>query len=206
MKTRTISNVAWVTTIRTFVDGDVFRESNVDLMANDISDRLGYLKAQVDASGKLDVANTWTDENTFSANIVSNGSLIVNGAAGFNDELNVNDLIQLFGTAVFTGVDLRLDSRETLADAADTIVNVIARVPLVTANRVYTLPSYSAGRIVVLSRPRAGDNFTITLQDSGATTLAIIPALTSGWIVAYGSGTWKPLLWSDGITSLLGTV
>src|SRR3972149_6424632 len=67
MKAYTIDlGAAWAATIETFQDGNVFRETNIDLMADSIADRLGYLKAQSDTFVAVgDNPVTWTGEHIF---------------------------------------------------------------------------------------------------------------------------------------------
>ncbi len=225
MKTLAISNVAWVATVRSFVDGDVFRESNIDLSMGDVADRLGYLKAQVDASGKLAADQTWTGSNTFSSgasetniftgdNPVQFAGISVASTAGFADEVTFASLLQhnggdaeFLGSSVDIGTVLKLSDVATLADANVTIANTIVRVPQTTANRTYTLPAGSAGRLVILVRPRSADAHTVTLQDPSAATIGICPVSAQAFIVAqYNGVAWKALMWSNNVTSISTTV
>lgn len=207
MKTTAIADVAWAATIRTYQDGDFFEESNTDLVADDIADRLGYLKARDLESAKLVGNNAFTGENTHADTETFNGTALFEGSVGFNGEANVNDVLNVNGTVEFAdGSEIKISSGETLADASATITQTIARVPTITANRTYTLPAASDGRIIYFARLGTAA-FTATLQTSGAVTIGVVPSGQPGFIKAWCDGaTWKALEWSSNITSLLATV
>ncbi|MGL4442661.1 MAG: hypothetical protein ACRCU1_03480 [Alsobacter sp.] len=205
MKTTAIADVAWAATIRTYQDGDFFQESNTDLVADDIADRLGYLKARDLESGKLAGTNIWSGiSNTFNNDLNAASATLT--SAGIEDAVISNSL-QIEGTVEFVnGSAIKISSGETLADASVPITQTIARVPTITANRVYTLPAASDGRIVYFARLGTAA-FTATLQTSGAVTLGVVPSGQAGFIKAWCDGaTWKVLEWSANITSLLATV
>lgn len=213
MKNVTINTAAaWSGTFRSYQDGDIFRESNIDLQAGDLADRLGYLKAQVDGAATEAGNNTFTGVNAFNldagdltitgaSDLVITSGFQVNAASAFNAPVTCNDIIE-----VAAGIGL---AHETLADAADTIAATTthARVPALTASRIYTLPAAAGcapGHTVILERVRTADAFTATLQDpTGPTTLGVISASNAGWIMAVLRGSsWRLGAWGGTVTSL----
>ena len=207
---------AWSGTFRSFVDGDIFRESNIDLNAGDIAERLAYLKDRADIAVTTTGTQTITGIKTFNTDA---GPLTITGvddfacaatatfgaAVAFNAEVAAND--NLLAAAAF-GI-----STETLADAAAALsaAAVVHRVPTLTANRVYTLPATvtAEGQLMFIVRNRTADAFTVTLQTSGATTIGVISASSAGWILVRGTtsgNTWRLVAWGGTVTSLDTTV
>ncbi len=197
------TGAAWVATYKTWQDGDVFRESNTDVIWDALGDRLGYLKTQVDLRATLAGTNTWTAANTFQSDVTVEGDLnttsAINGAGGtFTDIMN------------FSAISL---APTTLTDVDTTISGTFYefRVPAITGNRIYTLPSTTGlvdGHRIQIVRMRTADAFTVTLKDpTGPTTLGIISASLQGFIEATKKGSsWVVSQWGGTVTSLLTTV
>lgn len=165
MKNLTISLVAaWVATIRTFQDGDIFRESQIDLYSGDIADRLGWLKTN---KADLSAANTWTATQTFSPS-----GLV---AAIFNKQISFGG--GLTGAWLEHRVRVLGDANETPTLDAELYI-----VPQITANRTYTFGSYGGNpqRRIRIIRQRTADAFTVTV--SNGTTVAVIAASKPGWV------------------------
>lgn len=224
MKSLLISTAAsWGTSIRTWVDGNILRESNCDLIAGDIADRLGYLKNALDAKVNLAGSNTLTGLTTWAAGaapgIVVNGdqgittnTLDVSALATFTSDVQVTTAgtLTIDGpVTVSTFGQLRLGVT-TLNDAAQTIPSggYHFRVPQITANRVYTLPaSTGGGRTIKLERLRTADSFTATLQTSGAVVMGVVPVSANGFIeVVDGPTGWVVSSFSNTISSVSQTV
>jgi hypothetical protein len=206
MKSVTINlAAAWSAAIQTFVDGDVFRESNIDLNAGAIADRLGYLKTTVDGKASIAGANTFTGNNEFDTDAgtweVSGG-----GDAVFTCSLlDANCNLRARSSAVVDGslellTTLVLNSH-VLPDASGTLPvgNICYRVPALTANRAYGTPAASPdGKLLIFTRPRTADSFT-----AGLTGIGTVPVSEAGFIVAIvRGGAWVPVLWSSNITGL----
>lgn len=203
---------AWSGTFRSFVDGDIFRESNIDLNAGDLAERLAYLKDKADAAAYLAADNTFTGNNTFTTSsagddltVGGDGELIVNVGATMNGAMAI-------ASAAFTGrieIDAEFNpGSNVLADAAATCSAVLfQRVPTLTANRVYTLPAGSDGDLAVLTRSGT-EAFTATLQDpTGSTTVGVISSGASGWIAAQKRGSnWVAVMWGGTVASIRTTV
>lgn len=188
-KDLTITNTAWVDTIKSLVNGDPLPEAYWDIIFGTIADRLGYLKAN---KGGLADANTWTQLQTFQQQVN------VTNEIGFDVTTDRSGVIY----RGFTGPD----SDTSIDGKYDTY-----RVPTLTANREWSLIAISgiqastARRRIRVTRPRTADAFTLTLK-RGATTLGVIPASQAGWIefeyVAGGGVGWAVSAWSSNITSL----
>lgn len=217
MKSVTIptgTSVAWSGTFRSFVDGDIFRESNIDLNAGDLADRLAYLKDKADAAGYLATANAWTGENTFTTEasvtdfiVDGDGEMTVNASAQFNAAANFASEVATSGGLLLSGY--LAAGIETLADAPATLSNVLVhRVPTLTANRVYTLPTGTDGQLALFIRPRTADAYTATLQNPAATTMGVISASNSGWIlcVKKPASVWVVAAYGGTVTSVDTTV
>ena len=218
MKNVTINTAAaWVTTVRTFQDGDVFRESNIDLAAGDVADRLGYLKNALDAKAGLAADNTFTGANTFDDSINVDGDVIASGALeGGNATLT---------GALAVGADLSFSSSSsagvksrymTGAVAADTITAAYdhVRVPTLTASRVWTVeddPAPRDGATIEFYRP-GSDAFTLTIRREtalgGVTTLGVLNSAAPGtWLkILFKSGHWVVAGQSSDVSSLAATV
>ncbi len=203
MKNVTINTAAaWAGTFRSYQDGDIFRESNIDLSAGDLADRLGYLKATVDAKPDLDDANVWTEPQTIDGSVFSGSAYLVAqhviGEVTFAESPDVD--------AYHSGVlhrELVLgDSSSSHYPTDDTFV-----VPQLTGNRVYTfntVPVGNAGRRIRIARRRTADAFTVTIA-SGTGTLAIISASNAGWVdieQSSAGGDWRVVAWGGTVTSI----
>ncbi len=204
---------AWDTFIRSFQDGNIFRESNIDLATGDIADRLGYLKNKADLAGYLAGTNVWTAANEFQSTVTVTGgndvdltdAVLQAGNSNFAGEAEFDDVVHMQGGVAF--------NLTTLADANATLAasTYEHRVPTLTANRVYTLPATTGlndGHKILMARLRTADAFTATLQDpTGPTTLGIVSASTAGYIVATKKGSsWVVSQWGGTLTSLLTSV
>lgn len=204
MKSTTINTAAsWAGTIQSFVDGDQFRESNLDLSANSIADRLGYLKAQADISAKTNAANTFTNANTFNTDthdLTLTGAGDVKITAGLLD-VNTNSAFRAPHVCEMQGT-LKLLAEfgitsTVLPDASGTIPAgvMLCRVPAITGNRTYTLPAVGASdnRLVLLTRSGT-EMFSVTL----ATGIGSLSAGAAGWIlVGVRAAAWKAIAWSS---------
>lgn len=225
MKSLAISlAAAWSSSVRSFVDGNTFRESNIDFLVGDIADRLGYLKNALDGKANLAGSNALTGYWTWAAGAVSgirvlgdNGvwttDLRSDGFASFYNQVTFDALsnVDVNGPMQITTSGQIQESITTLADANATIPGggVHFRVPTLTANRTYTLPNTGNGtyRRIRLERPRTADAFTATLQTSGAVTMGVISISAAGWIeVVDGSAGWVVVGYGGTVTSLSTTV
>ncbi len=228
MKTVSIDTAAlWGAGLRTWQDGDVFRESNTDLVIEDIGDRLGYLKAQADLAGYLAADQTWEGSNEFDTgtgggaetiSVIGDGDFKLENGGGLRVATGTDGgswVASAFTTnqdcdAEFGGVLAFLErlvaSTETLADAPATLSHALVhRVGTLTANRVYTLPSGTAGQLSLIKRTRTADAFTVSLAD-GSGNIGVISASQAGWMLAMCSSgtTWVPIAWG-GTLSTVGT-
>lgn len=225
MKNVTINTAAsWGASFRSFQDGDIFRESNIDLQAGDLADRLGYLKAQSDASGKLAADQTWTGSNTFNTGTGTPKTIAITGDGDFNVErIRVATgtdggswdastfIVKSAVEATFECIPLLFAGlaaeSASVADASASLSSVlIHRVPALTANRVYTLPSGAAGQLAFIKRTRTADAFTVSLNDGGG-TIAQISASAAGWVLAMctTTTTWVVIAWGGTVTSISTT-
>lgn len=211
---------AWSGTFRSFVDGDIFRESNIDLNAGDIAERLAYLKDKADAAAYLAADQTFTGSCTFAGGATKTFSVTGDNAASFAGVTVSSSFTTQAGSSVSIVADdceiaspLLLSSAlgvatGDLADAAATIgaAATIYRVPTLTANRIYTLPSAAVNNHTVLVvRMRTADAFTVTVQTSGATTMGVISASAAGWILCHyktSAAAWRVVAWGGTVTSL----
>ena len=145
MKSVTIptgTSVAWSGTFQSFVDGDIFRESNIDLNAGDIADRLAYLKDRADIAAYLANDQTFTGSCTFAGGATETFSVTGDNAAEFNNvtingSTSVQDLTVAAGLLV---AGVFAPDYATTTDANASLGNeFVQRVPTLTANRTYTL-------------------------------------------------------------------
>ncbi len=201
MKTTAIADVAWAPTIRTYQDGDFFEESNTDLVADDIADRLGYLKARDLESAKLAGNNAFTGDNTHAGTETFSAPINLNFTTNLNDELIVDPVsgaLDVQGVISITGT-LFLDNSETLADANASVTAIIASVPTLTADRTYTLPAAVDGRLCFFRRPRTADAFRANLiRPSDSASMGQIAASNRGWLLcAVIGGDWKVVFHSE---------
>lgn len=226
MKTVSLNLAASAPTgISSFQDGDIFRESIIDLQAASLADALGWLKAQALAAGYLAADQTWTGSNTFATGTGGGTKTIaITGDGDFNVErirvatgtdggawdastFVVKGAVEAtFECVPLFAAGLAAES-ETVADAAASLTGVlIHRVPQLTANRVYTLPSGAPGQLALIKRTRTADAFTVTLNDGGG-AIAQISASAAGWILAMctTTTTWVVLAWGGTVVSISTT-
>lgn len=214
MKSLTISlAAAWAATIQSFVDGDVFRESNIDLQIASIGDRLGYLKTKADAAGYLAAAaQTWTGLQTVSG---AAGGIAISGDQGL--VLSGGGTLQCGVDAEFTGPVACQDTIDingalylpnaTLADANATIATYgLNRVPQLTANRSYTMPGGGGSTLAVISASAAG---WVELQDANGAVIRITRSRTADAFTVTilgtpgsGANQWRVSAWGGTVTSL----
>lgn len=201
----------WANTLRSWVDGDVFRESNIDLYTGSIGDRLGWLKTAVEARVKLAGNNNIQGTQVFSTGSVT-FAVPVTGVSG----LTINGgATSLLGTTVTSltipngrgGIKNRI---LTLADANTTLVEVNHdqyRIPENVDARIYTFTDNADydGRTVTIVRPRATDNFSVRIKRSGdaGNNLFQLPANTAGWcMITCDAGVWKIGPWSHSASGI----
>lgn len=205
MKSLAINLLAsWSAAIQSFVDGDVFRESLIDLMSGSIADRLGYLKTAVDGKASLAGSNAFTGDNEFNTD-VSSWEVSGSGDALFTcGLLDANCNVRARSDATVDGAltlltTLVLNSH-VLPDASGTVpaTYVCYCVPTLTANRAYGTPAASPdGKLLIFTRPGT-EAFT-----AGLTGMGTVPSGQAGFIVAVvRGGAWVPVLWSSNITGL----
>lgn len=217
MKNVTINTGAsWSGTFRSFQDGDIFRESNIDLQSGDLADRLGYLKAQLDGKGALASANAWTSTNSFAA--VSTFAADLNGSGthellftGWNMEIGpiACDGALTFPEARADGQSLRVHTESDADATVDWGAYDEVRVPQTTASRTYTLSGSTPreGARVRVYRARNTDAHTVTIKTpGGAATLAVMDASAASWVDLTYDGAWKVSGFSQDISSLLASV
>ena len=223
MKATTIDTAAlWAGTISTWQDGDIFRETNTDIVSESIGDRLGYLKAKADVAGYLAADQTWAGSNTFDTGVADTTTFAGDNAVVFNTSVDVNSTFHsvdnaaldgetsLNGAAYATGLFGISTADTTDADATLSTMTV-QRVPTLTGNRVYTLPAPTyPGQLCLLIRNRTADAFTATLQTATPTTLGVVSASSAGWILAQAKNItatgWRLVAWGGTVTSLDTTV
>ncbi len=201
------------TGVRSWQDGDIFRESNCDLPTTDIVDALGWLKTTL--SFKVAPA----DDVDFSGTINFTGAVVFDETTGLIPvEFNTGILINALGLEVTSGGitcsagNISLQGGEltysstvssgtvhrvtTGTDAALTITAAADeyRCPQLTANRVWTVdntPAPTTGRRLRVSRPRTADAFTLTIQREDTTTLCVFASMASGYVdLIYFGGQW----------------
>lgn len=209
MKNLTINlAAAWDTFISTFQDGDVFRESQIDISMGTIANRLGWLKTALEAKPDLADNNNWTGVNTF---VPSSGNL----------SLILYREVAFIATGVSpteaarSGLMRRTrtlpDASGTEAPDADTLV-----VPVLTTNnKTYTIGNHTGndGRTIRVFRPGPNNTFSATLRDSAGTTICVFPADASdamAWVdiefSALKSPMWLPRGHGGKTTSLSNTI
>lgn len=203
MKNVTINTAAaWAGTFRSYQDGDIFRESNIDLSAGDLADRFGYLKTAVDAKPDLSDTNTWTGRQTIDLSAGGGGSPYLTALQVIGE--------MYFSTNVSHNANSGLLMREyALADSSTSLYPVAETfiVPQLTGNRVYTFnvaPAGNFGRRIRIVRRRTADAFTATIA-SGTGTLAIISASNAGWVdieQSSAGGDWRVVAWGGTVTSI----
>lgn len=206
MKSYTIDlAAAWAASLQTWQDGDVFRETNTDIVIDAIADRLGYLKTQSDTFVAVgDDPVVWTGEHSFNGGTTTLGTTVI-------DELNVSSGGTLTGTWIGVGSMTFgstnnitfvgegggvLGRRSEGSDAATTFTTAadVVSVPQLTANRVYTARSTGPvppfGARIRVYRARTADAFTVEIQREGGTSLATISASAQGWVDLFFTTKW----------------
>lgn len=204
MKSTTINlGASWSGSIRTWQDGDIFRETNYDVVTGDLADRLGYLKTYADGKASLAGTNAWTGVNTFSP---SGGGLI---SVILYRQVALVDA----GTDAVEAAKTFISKRKRTLPDADSAVTIDAEtfvVPQITGNRTYTFGSYggNAGRCCRIVRPRTADAFTVTIKNSASATIAVIAASQQGAVeIEYGwTSDWVPTFWTSNVSSIATTL
>lgn len=168
------------TAIQSFQDGDIFRESNIDLQAASLADALGWLKAQLALKATLSGANTWTSFQTFQPDGAWGSEPL---SALFYREVRLVTYATSPTEAATAGFIQRVI---TMADANETW-NPVAEIFLVPQNaaaRTYKFnsPSGGASRKIKIVRPRSVDAFAVTIQDGSSVTMGIISSSEAGFI------------------------
>lgn len=217
MKNVTINTAAsWSGSFRSFQDGDIFRESNVDLNAGDLADRLGYLKAQADNAVLLTGSQTITGNKTFNGTNTFGGPISSSNAITATNTVTLSGALNQSGVTTLTGqlnVHENLSSpHDSMSDANESFDNVhlLYRAPQITANRFYTLQTGASvvGRLTFFTRSRTADAFTCTIQDAGG-TVGVIDASAAGWLLlqCVDSSTtgWRVVAWGGTVSSLRTT-
>lgn len=217
MKNITINTAAeWVTTLLAPQDGDKARELTFwDLLFTRIGDQLGALKTMVDGKASLSGDNEWSGTQTFRTidgpiTFVEDDYDVEFQAPIVAQNSTFNDVSQFNGpTYLFGGIAL---TPQALPDAASAIAVTTfhARVPVITANRVYTLPSTAGlpdGWTIRLERLDISSAWSATLQDpTGPTTMGIVGASAQGWVEVIKRGSnWRVSAWGGSVTSLHST-
>lgn len=226
MKNLAISLLAsWGSSIRTFVDGDIFRESNIDLMEGDIADRLGYLKAQFALTPTLAGSNALTGLWTWAAGVapgivvlgdagVTTTDLDVKGFGTFENQVTFTaaSVLEIEGTHQTDTTATMLEQTATLADANITVPSTgnRFRAPIMaTADRVYTLPTpIAAGRTLRIEKMH-NDSHKLTVKNASAGTMCDINVTAAGvgWVEVRDSSTgWVVSAFGGDVTSILALV
>lgn len=219
---------AWAGNIRSFVDGDIFRETNIDLSMGDVADRLGYIKTALDTLGSLAGDNSWSGNNEFVTDFGAGSGFKVSGSdnALFTVGVVLSQFLTVAGTVVVNGatlatgvatdlfigatIQIATSAQETLADANATITKTMVTVPQITGNHVYTLPAVGAstGRLCFIRRPRSADAFTVQIiRPSDSASLGTLAVSKPGWMLAaVVGGNWKPVFWGTDWTGVMTDV
>lgn len=206
MKSVAITVAAWVASFSTWQDGDVFRESQIDIISGEMADRFGYLKNALDGKASLSGTNTWTAMQTIQP---SDGGAPI--GLRLYRELHFVSTATSPGEATRAGLHHRKvilpDVDGTYAPDGDTFI-----VPQTGGNRIYRFGPNGGndGRRIRIVRPRVGDAQTVTVQDSGSNTIAVFPSGAAGWIdIEFDvskTPQWLPVSWSSTLTSVVQTV
>lgn len=192
MKTLPIDTAAaWAATVSTFVDGDVFRESNIDLCVDSIADRIGYLKTTVDGKASVGANNAWTGTNAWAAASDFNAavsfsadlSLDKTGAQAIVAANNVTGLTvshaNLSGTGASNGATLAIDLQDGQEQAGGADNNHGGCLNI-TTGRHGTGGAGAAGRpgVVRLKADQSGASGALIMGESRSQT-ATAGALTT---------------------------
>jgi hypothetical protein len=199
----------WVGTFRSWVDGDIFRESNIDTQLGSIGNRLGYLYTQVWGRALL------TGDNEFAGNQAwVSGSAIFGVPVEFTQGIDATGSTAVFDHVTAAGLEF-LSSHDglrhrrfILPDATHTLADVNYdhyRVPSLSSSVVYTLTDHAdyAGRRVRISRVTV-EAFSVRIRRSGtpSTNLITFGSGDKGWcdFEADGSGVWRLAAWYGAAT------
>lgn len=184
MKTITINTAAaWVGTLSSWQDGDVFRETNTDTVYTAIANRLGYLKTTVDGKASVSSGNTWAGSQI----IAPTASAWPSPPFGLSVYRSIRFANNETATAeaAVAGIEWRTVRLNGGADETKSPSAEIFLVPTTTGNRIYRFNAPSGGmhfrfRVV---RPRTADAHTVTIQNSaGSKTYAVISASSRGTV------------------------
>lgn len=215
MKSYTIDTAAaWSGTITTWQDGDVFRETNTDAVADSIADRLGYLKTKADGAAYIAASQTFSGLTTWagaSAGVVISGdfglttsSLDVGSAATFADTVAFNAGPITFASAPSFNGGLGADY-STLADADSTIgtpTRFEYRVPQLTASRNYGLDS-TTNTLAVISASAQGWVELVHSTTKQRVRIVRMRTADAFTVTIKGTaGTWRVAAWGGSVTSL----
>lgn len=204
MKTIVIDlGAAWDINLKTWQNGDKFREPQTDEVSEDIGNKFGFLKTYADGKASLDGAsNVW--QGTQVIQPLSGGTLV--GLTLYREMHFVDS-----GTSPAEATRAGLHYRETVLTDANVTLNPDADVfivPQITANRTYKFAGYGGndGRRIRVVRPRTADAFTVTIQDGGSVTACVFPSSAAAWVDleyrALKSPSWLPRGFSDNLTSM----
>lgn len=199
---------AWAGTITTIQDGDPASEATMDVVMDSIGDRLGYLKTREANSFPLSSGTTRTVSGVgtvdFSSPVNLNALTTVYGASGLlvntgsNISISAGALLAHAGLLNLTGS--MAASYALLPDANATITMVFeSRVPVLTGNRTYTLPSVAALPFGVGPRYR----IRVTKADNANHQALIVEPVALGLLA--GLGATNPYQgWVEFVTNALG--
>jgi hypothetical protein len=208
MKTVSISLVAaWAATLRWFQDGDVFRESQLDLMMGDVADRLGTLKTLVDGKATLAANNSWSGNQTFDGDVSCTGGFAAttvdcSGISCTGGTSFPNDPVAGVERRILLGSDAPMN----ITAAYDQV-----RIPVLSANRVYTLKHTGVnapreGAKIEIVRNGNGDAFTLTVKREDATTIGIFIASTAAHATyTFHGGKWLVDVVAASVTTFANT-
>lgn len=199
--------------ITTFQDGDVFRESAIDLMIADIADALGYLQNIADDAALLAGANTWTGLQTFTKSPICAAFTETVTFAGFGLFSSGSTLSMASGSAaqVGGGASFTLQSGASVSLAADmtmtgklTKSGAAARIVSSTRQAHITEANFTAGadydhvrmtitsgtsRLLTLKvaalQPVQGERIEVRRDGGGAGVLVVVNEGIAGTIVDF---------------------
>ena len=217
---------AWAGTITTIQDGDPASEATMDLVMDSVADRLGYLKTREANAFPLASATTRTvsglGTTDFSSAVNLNALTSINGALGL--VVNTGSSVSISSGALLAHAGLlnltgsMAASYALLPDANATITMVFeSRVPVITANRTYTLPSVAALPFGAGPRYRIritkADNANHQALIVEPVALGLLAALGStnpyqGWVefVANALGEWRVSAWGGSASAITPAV
>lgn len=219
-KTVTINLAApWSAGVSMPQDGDIFRESNLDVWLGSYADRIGYLKTrevelEADKAGAASDM-VWSGSHIFNKALTpvefAQGLLVSalgvevtgGGVAVSNGNITVGGGLLTFSNAVGSGQVYRTS---TGSDAAFTIDATYDewRVPQLTSSRIWTVDSTPApnnGRRLRVTKVR-NDAFTLTLRREDATTIAVLDSGVIGCVELVYMGSWKVSFFGPGVSGV----